>query len=128
MKNKIKCPRCGKEEIINVKNVKEIVECSHCHKKMIFTKKTNNIITIFKYLLVFVMATILMFSMQLFEIENTILYLISILLMSFILAVVSESICVKLVCATIGVEYQEYIEIKEEKKNKNNNKKSLFKR
>lgn len=118
MKNIAKCPRCGKEEKVTFKTVRQEVECSHCHKKMTIAKKNVIELTVFKYLFVLLIALLLVTILQIMKVQSIITYLLCVLVLSFLLASISDKVCLKIVYLLFGVEYIEKKEEKHERKNR----------
>lgn len=93
----VKCPRCGKENEVTVKDLKKIVECSHCHKKMCLDVKSQRKIKYVRYFIMLIIAIGFAYSMQKFT-AGTSGYLIIIAYLAFLFLIMNyiDDWCLKL--------------------------------
>lgn len=116
-KNTVKCPRCGTEYKLTVQKVFDGVSCPHCNKKMMMDKKTKRRLKFLRYLVVFGICVIVMYSAKTSIEKNYafgILVVITLLAVMYLLSQFADRLCGRLLFHTVGLNYVEYVE--EEKK------------
>lgn len=92
-----KCPKCGKENEVTIKNLKKLVECSHCHKKMCLDVRSQRILKWVRYFIMLIIAIGFAYSMQSFTTGKT-GYLIIIAYLAFLFLIMNfiDDWCLKL--------------------------------
>ena len=112
----VKCPRCGKENEVTIKNLNKVVECSHCHKKMCLDVKSQRKIKWVRYFIMLIIAIGFAYSMQSFT-TGTTGYLIIIGYLAFLFLIMNfiDDWCLKLGFLLFDLTYMDidlYVEVR----------------
>ena len=103
MKNEVKCYRCGKETKLDSKNLKLYVTCPHCHAKMVLDQRSKRYLKYFRYLVVILACTFIMFGLKYTKI-NLAIGLVT-LSLAIAIAMVADRICLFLEYYVTGLSY-----------------------
>ena len=123
-KNSVRCPRCGKEYSLTLKEIFKGVSCPHCNKKMMMDDKTKKRLKYIRYLFVLGVSIATMYPLvKLMEDLDGISMFIVIGMMAvvFALAQVADKACGFILYHTFGFYFVEYVEkpvVKDTKKGK----------
>ena len=125
-KNSVKCPRCGKEYDLTLKQIYKGVSCPHCNKKMMMDGKTKKRLKYIRYLFVLVVSVATMYPLVklMKDLDGvTMLIVLGMLAVVFALAQVADKVCGYLLYHTFGFTYVEYVETPVKKDNRTGKKK-----
>ena len=112
-KNSVKCPRCGKEYALTLKQIYKGVSCPHCNKKMMMDDKTKKRLKYIRYIFVLGVSIATMYPLvKLMEdLDGISMFIvIAMLAIVFALAQVADKVCGFLLYHTFGFNYVEYVE------------------
>ena len=125
----IKCPRCGKTRTISFKQYKEILECEHCHQKMILDGKSLRKLKYLRMGIVILICGLLMWGLSMLGTVSSYLAIIIACSITLLFAQFSDGICLGLTAKFLGVNYVSFIPQKKSVQKKAPKKKhSLFKK
>lgn len=108
MHKEINCYKCGTKIPLNYKNMRAIIECPHCKKKMVYDVTTYKRLKIIRYFVVLLIGLMLIIGMNQFDKGNYAL-LIILISISISLAFVADRVCLWLCNLIFGLQYEEYI-------------------
>lgn len=112
-KNSVKCPRCGKEYDLTLKQIFKGVSCPHCNKKMMMDDKTKKRLKYIRYVFVLGVSIATMYPLvKLMEDLDgvTMFIVLGMLAVVFALAQVADKVCGYILYHTFGFTYVEYVE------------------
>ncbi|MEA5026436.1 hypothetical protein SDC9_129147 [bioreactor metagenome] len=88
----VKCPRCGKENVLNVKTAGKDIKCSHCNCIMTIDKQTKKRIFIAKIAYAFIFILLVSFIYSMFSSSITDVASIAIIIVAGIASAASSDI------------------------------------
>ena len=131
MTKTVKCARCGKELVLEGKQIQETVSCDHCHLQMRISEKSQKQFRNVRYFFVFLICIIISLGMHAFT-QNNYLILLVMLGIVLLLSNYSDHWCLLLTDKIFSLKYEEYhpVELTKKEKRKQNQqkkqKKGLF--
>lgn len=129
MTKTVRCARCGKELVLEGKQIKETVACDHCHQQMRIDERSQKRFKAVRYFFVLAICIIIAVGMR-FITQNNYLTLLVMLSMGLVLANSADRLCLLLTEMVFHLEYEAYTPVKLSNKDKlkqeKSRKKGLF--
>ena len=110
MKNKkVSCYRCGKEYPLTYKNIAQVIECAHCHGKMVLDDQSQRKVKYVRYFFVAIIVVALMLLVKKFMSMENVLYLFIVVSIAIVIALVADKLCLYLASVIFKLNYVEYV-------------------
>ena len=120
MAKEIKCYRCGKIHELDYKNINEIIECSHCHGNMHFSKSSRTKAFILKYVLLVLFVFLINIIFAIIGFVNFTAMMVIIVIVGVFFTTMIDKPCIYLTYRFLGGSYDEFHPADPRKKSKKN--------
>ena len=109
MNNIMKCAKCGKEKELNFKNLAKVVECDHCHCKMVIDYNSYRMFRYLSMAIILLLAVFLLYGFT--SADNKIDLIPKIIILSLALAFTfySEKTILFIIMKFFKLKYIRYI-------------------